>query len=114
MAPLGRSQERSSIDVIGLWLSAEVNLPGEGGGGHVYAIVSALIYGFAFLLFDPVCSCSTQTEVQRCRGKFFSLWNSSRGGGGRVLALSSENSMCSGLVENAWTQCSLLGPVNNY
>lgn len=31
------------------------------GGGHVYAIVSVLIYGFAFLLFDPVCSYSTGT-----------------------------------------------------
>lgn len=47
MAPLGRSQERSGIDVIGFWLTADVNLLG-GVERHVYAIVSGLIYGFAF------------------------------------------------------------------
>lgn len=73
---------RSGIDVIGLRLSAEVNLLGWGEGmegvGGVYAIVSVLIYGFSLLLFDPVCSCSAERGAQRCRSEFSSLRNSSR------------------------------------
>lgn len=34
--------------------------------------------------------------------------------GGWVCALSSERSMCFRLVESAWTQCLLFGPVNSY
>lgn len=61
----GRSEQekQSSIDVSGLWLSAEVNLL----GGWM-CLCNCLwahrlhVYGFAIPLFDPVCCHSPQTK----------------------------------------------------
>lgn len=83
-------------------------------GGHVYAIVSAFIYGFAFCCLTQ-CGLATHRCMGSAKMQRQTLLRSlsSCRCGGWVWALSSEHPMCFRLVESAWTQWLLFGPVNS-
>lgn len=112
MAPLGRSQERSSIDVIGLRLSAEVNLLGEGGGVFMQLSVCTSM-DFLFCCLTQ-CAPAAQRRERKDVGASSFLSGIPPVVVDRFLALSSENPTCFRLVESAWTACWLFSPVNNY